>query len=334
MIQIQFAKKGSSSSGKNAFFIAENAEGSGTMTCYELFDGVQLAVLHLETQSFTEKRTKQDALEINFCANVRFESRFSERDCVMLTPGDMAVSSFDGIHGVESESIFPLGRYDGLCIMVNCGAAHQWMQKHAPGFATEFVALQDRLLAGRWYVAGSAGPRCEHVFREIYENAAYFDLKYLRLKVLELFMLLARIPCAPALRGYCSSRQMEIIRHLRDHLLSEGYAALPRLAEEHGMSVSHLQRLFRKVYGVPIYHYIQEYRLEQAAVELTGSLRKITEIALDAGYSSVSKFSACFKKRYGTTPSEYRREAHSMRKSEQSNENGIAPPQAMQYTLS
>ena len=50
------------------------------MTCYELFDGVQLAVLHLETQSFTEKRTKQDALEINFCANGRFESRFSERD--------------------------------------------------------------------------------------------------------------------------------------------------------------------------------------------------------------------------------------------------------------
>lgn len=34
------------------------------------------------------------------------------------------------------------------------------------------------------------------------------------------------------------------------------------------MSVSHLQKLFKQIYGVPVYHYIKEYRLEQAAVEL------------------------------------------------------------------
>lgn len=32
------------------------------------------------------------------------------------------------------------------------------------------------LLREKWYIYGQAGPRCEHVFRELYENAAYFDL--------------------------------------------------------------------------------------------------------------------------------------------------------------
>lgn len=99
----------------------------------------------------------------------------------------------------------------------------------------------------------------------------------------------------PAPQGYCSSRQLEIIHHLRDHLLSEGYEALPWLAQEHRMSISHIQKLFRKVYGVPIYHYIQEYRLERAAVELSGNSRRITDIAMDAGYTSISKFSACLR---------------------------------------
>ena len=43
------------------------------------------------------------------------------------------------------------------------------------------------------------------------------------------------------------------------------------LAAEHEISVSHLQKLFKQVYGVPVYHYIREYRLEQAAVELVRS---------------------------------------------------------------
>lgn len=158
-------------------------------------------------------------------------------------------------------------------------------------------------------MCGQAGPRCEHVFRELYENAAYLDPRFLRLKILELFMLLRQIPRQEAL--YCSSRQVDLVRHLRDHMLSdqEGYVSLARLAKEHSISVSHLQKLFKQVYGMPVYHYIKEYRLEQAAVELVRSAASITDIAQNAGYDSASKFSEAFKKRYGATPSQYRANA-------------------------
>ena len=58
--------------------------------------------------------------------------------------------------------------------------------------------------------------------------------------------------------------------------------------------------------ALSVYHYIKEYRLEQAAVELVRSDKSVTQIAQNAGYDNASKFSECFKKRYGITPSQYR----------------------------
>ena len=105
-------------------------------------------------------------------------------------------------------------------------------------------------------------------------------------------MLLSRIPQEEGTDLYCSTEQTELAHHLRDHLLTnrEGYVSLAQLAEEHGISVSHLQKMFKQVYGVPVYHYIKEYRLEQAAVELVRSAKPITQIAQNAGYDNASNF--------------------------------------------
>ena len=287
----------------------QNVQGSGEIHCYSLFDGVSAMLMRLEMEAYTEVRSQQGLLEINFCVDGRFETSFSLRDQVLLKPGDMAISSYDGLHGSRSESHSPLGYYEGICLEVRPEAAKGWIDRQAPEFSVDFEDLKRNLLGDRWYMCGQAGPRCEHVFRELYENAAYLDPRFLRLKILELFMLLRQIPRQEAL--YCSSRQVDLVRHLRDHMLSdqEGYVSLARLAKEHSISVSHLQKLFKQVYGMPVYHYIKEYRLEQAAVELVRSAASITDIAQNAGYDSASKFSEVFKKRYGATPSQYRANA-------------------------
>ena len=281
-----------------------------------LFDGVGIMLLRLEMETYTEIRTQIGMIEINFCINGRFETSFSMRDSVLLKPGDMAVSCYDGRHGTRSESRFPLGCYEGLCLEVDPAAAQNWLEKNAPGFSVDFAVLKQNLLGNRWFMFGTAGPRCEHVFRELYENAPYMDLRFLRLKVVELLMLLSRIPQEEGTDLYCSTEQTELAHHLRDHLLTnrEGYVSLAQLAEEHGISVSHLQKMFKQVYGVPVYHYIKEYRLEQAAVELVRSAKPITQIAQNAGYDNASKFSEAFRKRYGTTPSQYRTHANGLAK--------------------
>lgn len=285
----------------------ENAEGSGEVHCHRLMDGVTVICMRLEMSSYTERRTQTGMLEINFCANGRFETRFSLRDHVLLKPGDMAISCFDGLHGKQSESLFPLGYYEGICIEIDPTAAGQWIAHSAPAFALDIESLKQALLGSRWYTYGAAGPHCEHVFRKLFESTAYLDIAYLRLKLLELLMLLGRIPRGTQ-ETYCSARQVELVRSLRDRLLTdrEHYVSLERLAAEHNISVSHLQKLFKQVYGAPVYRYIKEYRLEQAAVELVRSEKTVTAIAQSAGYDNASKFAASFKKRYGTTPTQYR----------------------------
>lgn len=74
---------------------------------------------------------------------------------------------------------------------------------------------------------------------------------------------------------------------------------------------------------MPIYRYIKEYRLEQAAVELVRSGKSVTEIAQQAGYDNASKFSESFKKRYGKTPSRYRADKKECGKTEHQKQNGV-----------
>ena len=286
----------------------ENADGNGEIHCFRIFDGVSVMLMQLEMGSYTEIRTQVGVLEVNFCINGRFETSFSMRDSVLLKPGDMAISCYDGVHGSSSESRFPLGYYEGICLEVNPEVASGWIAQHAPAFHVDFSALKQNLLDSKWYMVGSAGSRCEHVFRELYESASYADHTVLQLKVLELLLLLERIPQESGMDSYYSAEQTLLAHHLRDHLLTnrEGYVSLAQLAAEHAISVSHLQKLFKQTYGMPVYHYIKEYRLEQAAVELVRSRKPITEIAQHAGYDNASKFSESFKKRYGKTPSRYR----------------------------
>lgn len=87
--------------------------------------------------------------------------------------------------------------------------------------------------------------------------------------------------------------------------------------------------MFKQVYGVPVYHYIKEYRLEQAAVELVRSAKPITQIAQNAGYDNASKFSEAFRKRYGTTPSQYRTHANGLAKRSRKSEWSSPRPKNM-----
>ena len=87
----------------------ENADGNGEIHCFRIFDGVSVMLMQLEMGSYTEIRTQVGVLEVNFCINGRFETSFSMRSHVLLKPGDMAISCYDGLHGTKSESHFPLG---------------------------------------------------------------------------------------------------------------------------------------------------------------------------------------------------------------------------------
>jgi transcriptional regulator GlxA family with amidase domain len=74
-----------------------------------------------------------------------------------------------------------------------------------------------------------------------------------------------------------------------------------------GLSVPHFQRLFKHHAGIPPKTYLQDIRLTKAKELLRATFLRVKEIGVKTGLTNESHFTREFKKRFGMTPSEYRR---------------------------
>lgn len=72
------------------------------------------------------------------------------------------------------------------------------------------------------------------------------------------------------------------------------------------MSLHHFHRVYRGMTGESVMGFARRLRLERAARELRHSHRPITDIALDAHYSSHEAFTRAFSDAFGQPPSAYR----------------------------
>jgi len=79
---------------------------------------------------------------------------------------------------------------------------------------------------------------------------------------------------------------------------------LTELAREAGMSQSKLSRVFREAYGITVFAYLRNTRLDLAAQMLNQGM-SVTETAFSVGYENLSHFSKVFKMRFGKFPSRF-----------------------------
>lgn len=79
------------------------------------------------------------------------------------------------------------------------------------------------------------------------------------------------------------------------------------LAQKAHISVPYFHKLFRKHFGMTPGQYLQDIRIRKAILLLTGSNKKITEVAESCGFASVYHFSRAFKTIVGDTPTGYRK---------------------------
>jgi transcriptional regulator GlxA family with amidase domain len=83
---------------------------------------------------------------------------------------------------------------------------------------------------------------------------------------------------------------------------------IAELAALVNLSASRFRHLFKEESGVAVSLYLRERRLERAELLLRTTFLSIKEVRSEAGVSSMSHFVEYFKKRYGVTPSEYRKQ--------------------------
>ncbi|WP_163529887.1 AraC family transcriptional regulator [Halobacillus ihumii] len=103
----------------------------------------------------------------------------------------------------------------------------------------------------------------------------------------------------------------EAIDYIEKHLLDE--VNLKETARRAYCSEYHFKRMFSFLAGVSLSEYIRRRRLTLAAFELKNSQEKVIDIALKYGYNSPDSFSRAFFNIHGLTPSEARKNGHSLK---------------------
>ncbi|WP_165822427.1 helix-turn-helix transcriptional regulator [Paenibacillus montanisoli] len=117
------------------------------------------------------------------------------------------------------------------------------------------------------------------------------------------------IECAFAFR---QSESLEVsneiqasIEYMEKHCSED--IGIKTIADVINKSESYLYNAFKNEVGLTPNEYILKLRLEQTREELLATDKSITEISLDAGFTTTQYFSSTFKRYFGCTPSNYRK---------------------------
>ncbi len=148
------------------------------------------------------------------------------------------------------------------------------------------------------------------------ENAVCRQGRYFMLKsyLMQILLLVIREQCEPIERAKgCSFESVnrkyvveQIVSYFDDHYNEK--ISLDQIAENMYLSPFYISKIFKSETGdTPIRHLIN-IRLEKAKEQLEGGWEgSIQEVAASVGYDDAYHFSKLFKKRYGISPSQARR---------------------------
>lgn len=100
-------------------------------------------------------------------------------------------------------------------------------------------------------------------------------------------------------------RLKDIFKYIETNYQSQ--ISIEHIATVSGFSASHFMKFFKNNVGSSFTNYLNDYRLSMAARMLVSSDNNIIDIAESSGYDNLSYFNRMFKRKYGVSPSQYRK---------------------------
>jgi AraC-like DNA-binding protein len=103
-----------------------------------------------------------------------------------------------------------------------------------------------------------------------------------------------------------------LVRKAREYILQHKTEplSLATVAQASGASVFHFCKVFKKTTGLKFTDYVARVRLEDAKSQLLNPSRRISEVAYDVGFQSLTQFNRMFKRVFGQSPTEFRARLH------------------------
>ncbi|HJC25275.1 MAG TPA: response regulator [Candidatus Eisenbergiella merdavium] len=100
----------------------------------------------------------------------------------------------------------------------------------------------------------------------------------------------------------------DLLETVRKYLLDDPGMSQERLCSMLGFTSSYFSAMFKERTGRKFVEYREQIRMEVAKRELCIPSKTITQVAIETGYSDHTHFSRVFKKFYGKTPAQFRKE--------------------------
>ena len=235
----------------------------------------------------------------------------TRRDGSALTAGARQVLLLTDLSGVVGASVdAPL---EGILVAVDARNARESLNT----ICTLLGGLTlDTGQVRRW-MAGRGG--CAVEGPTDWSRAAFADLdrlppgereRWCVWKSVELLYLLstpgrAEADTAPALEREAARALADIRRYMEEHL--DEPLTISTLSRRACLSATTFKAGFRRLYGLPVHAWLRQRRMERAAELLRSSALSVLGVAQSVGYGSASQFTAAFRRQYGVTPVQYRK---------------------------
>ena len=245
--------------------------------------------------------------DVEFLVTLRGTAEHSVNgELLTLHPGETIFVNSRQMHYVR-----PVGEElsEILCIRLN-----PKMLSMTPFFDSTYVLRVTRNRSMPYLILRQEEDWQTEVIRALNEMYRQSKSKAAHLKIHGLFCYIWALLCEnmpePAPQNGSDANDLASIQAMLD-LIEQHYAeklSLSKIAGAGRVCESKCCRLFGKYVRKTPTTYLNHYRLGKASELLLTSELSVTEIALACGFSGTSYFSESFRKLFGQTPMEYRRE--------------------------
>ncbi|MCR5541228.1 MAG: AraC family transcriptional regulator [Ruminococcus sp.] len=287
----------------------DDESGDGFMTMYRVFDGIYLMYNDFHLHSCTSEYQNADTvLCIDHCREGRIEHENSLGERYYMEAGDLRIDR--RVHH-EGKVVLPLSHYHGITIGFLQRTAQDSLRREIPFLSVDLDMLGEKFCPDNKEFLLRTNESMNIVFSQLYHAPKKCRIDYFRVKIAELLLLLSDIDTSAysEQRQYFPASQTAKVKEIHALITSrlEKTFTVEELSDISGVPPTSLRKVFKAVYGAPVYQYLKAYKMK-AAAEMLISERSlnIADIAQRLGYDNASKFSAAFRDIMGVTPQNYR----------------------------
>lgn len=285
----------------------EEKKEDGIVHVIPLFSGIylQFYLFHCERLMIPHLGNIDSSLQMIYCLDGRIEVPMPRGQYLSLSPGLLHIENCR----TKECCIFPTGFYSGIRLF-----CHESSMKENSSFGLTKWGINLEVIWKKYciYETGcnfNTGSLMRSLFWSMTQAPEECRIEYLRIKVLELLLLVQSIPLSKQESGqFVTETQIRVAQKAMNKMkqnLKQHYS-LSELATWCGVSIPSLRKYFYSVYGTDISSWLRNERMLAAKNLLCQSDLPVYEIASFVGYENASKFSKAFRNDTGLSPREYR----------------------------